>query len=94
MQKCYANQNDGGLCVQRQGKVLSKAEYNDIHSLPDKDVCRHKNGHECVFSNRPTVRHTQASAYMPGETPEDRELYVFDEKKDSKKSTTFDSFFD
>ena len=52
MQKCYANQKDHGVCVQRQGQVLSKDEYDDIHSLPDKDVCRHKDGRNCIFAGR------------------------------------------
>jgi hypothetical protein len=77
--KCYARQEDGGICVQRQGKVLSKADMLNIHYLADKDVCSHRVGEECGFVSKntrvkKTVRHAQASAYFPGEIPEDREL--------------------
>jgi hypothetical protein len=76
MTKCYGN-GIGGICVSRQGKVLSKRDLleENFHCLPDKDVCRHKQGKICGFSG---VHYTQANAYSPGETPEDRELYVFD----------------
>ena len=50
--KCYANQVDGGICVSRQGRVLTETEFNDVHSLPDGDVCRHKSGHDCIFSSK------------------------------------------
>ena len=76
--KCYGN-GVGGICVQRQGKVLSKRDLleENFHCLPDKDVCQHKRGRICGFAGKHT---TQASAYFPDETPEDRELYVFEDE--------------
>jgi hypothetical protein len=48
MIKCYARQIDGGICVSRQGRVLSTIDMKRIHSLPDREVCRHKQGRYCI----------------------------------------------
>ncbi len=48
--KCYANQLSGGVCVSRQGKVLSQMEFDNIEdAVPDKDICRHRVGSVCTF---------------------------------------------
>ena len=77
--KCYANKKDGGVCVSRQGKTLSQKEYDDIHSLHDKDVCRFKEGHLCMCAEMSNpIKNT----------------HVEDEKAAEIKSGNFDSFFE
>ncbi len=63
--KCYANKKDGGVCVSRQGKLLSQEEYDNIHSLPDRDVCKHKSGYDCIFASKgkTTIKDSKSTTF-------------------------------
>lgn len=39
-----------GVCVARQGRVLSIEEWVNPASIPDREFCQHKKGTKCVFN--------------------------------------------
>jgi len=47
--RCHASQKESkGICTNRVGRVLTKEEMKDIHSLLDREVCRYKYRKECT----------------------------------------------
>jgi hypothetical protein len=48
--KCYGGGNQEGLCMARQGRVLSIEEWMDPTSIPEREFCQHRKDGMCRFN--------------------------------------------
>ena len=82
--KCYGLPNFGGICVQRQGKVLSEYDLNHLEELTDKDICKHRSGYNCICAGVETETDTREDVV---------EIKVKDENEPLDDGDIFDAFF-
>jgi len=60
--KCLGACPNTGICNNRQGRVLSQAEWLAPDTLPDREVCKWKRGADCEFSLRNQPSNEQSAA--------------------------------
>ena len=53
---CFGACTNQGTCVNRQGRVLSQAEWLEPETVPDAEFCRHRDGIDCEFAARNSKR--------------------------------------
>jgi hypothetical protein len=49
--KCYGGLGDG-VCVSRQGRILTEDEWQNPEKVPDKEFCIHRGGTDCNFNKK------------------------------------------
>jgi hypothetical protein len=59
--KCYGLPNSGGVCVMRQGKVLSEYDLEHLEELSDNDICKWRRGYNCICSGKQDEPHSPVS---------------------------------